>query len=63
MPTPSPGPLLTVRATLVLLIAIIVGSVAGGLSYLAQHNVATSVLVAGGAAGGALVLFQNLIDH
>ncbi len=61
MSTPPLGPLLPVRAALVLLLAIVVGAVAGGLAYLAQHDVPTAVLVAGGAGGGALVVFHNLL--
>ena len=58
MSTP-PGPLLTVRAALVLLMAIVVGLVAGGLAYLADHDIPTAVLVGGAAAGGALLLFHT----
>jgi hypothetical protein len=60
---PPPDPLLTVRAALVLLTAIVVGLVAGGLGYLAHHDVPTAVLVAGAAAGGALMLFHSLLGH
>jgi hypothetical protein len=52
MSTP-PDPLLTVRATVVLLAALLVGLLAGVLSYLASPNVPTAVLVGGGAAAVA----------
>ena len=63
MATPPPGPLLSVRAALVLLIAIVVGLVAGTLGYFANGGVATAVLVGGSAAGGALALFHTLLDR
>ncbi len=63
MSTPPSGPLLTVRATVVLLAAIMVGLVAGGLGYLAHHDVATGFLIGGGTVGGALVLFHTLVGR
>lgn len=62
MATPPPGPLLSVRAALVLLIAIVVGLVAGILGYFTNREIATAVLIGGGAAGGALALFHTLLD-
>lgn len=56
MATPLPGPLLNVRAALVLLIAIVVGLVAGILGYFTDGGIATAVLIGGSAAGGALAL-------
>ncbi len=61
--TPDPGPLLTVRASVVLLLALVVGVLAGGLAYLAQRSVPAAVLVGGGAAGAALLLFHTVIDR
>lgn len=58
---PGLGPLLTVRAAVVLLMAGVVGLVAGGLAYLAGHDVPTAVLVASGAVGSGLRLFHALI--
>jgi hypothetical protein len=63
MSTPPPDRLLTVRAAVVLLTAMVVGLVAGGLGYLAHHDVATGVLIGGGAVGGALMLFHTLLDR
>jgi len=48
---------------LVLLMTIVVGFVAGGLAYLADHDIPTAVLVGGGAAGGALLLFHTLLGR
>jgi hypothetical protein len=63
MTTPPPGPLLTVRAALILLIAAVIGLVAGTLGYFANGGLATAALVGGGAAGGALALFHALLDR
>ncbi|MGH3671769.1 MAG: hypothetical protein ACRDSH_14220 [Pseudonocardiaceae bacterium] len=57
------GPLLSVRAALILLISIVVGLVAGVLGYFANGEIATAVLIGGGAAGGALGLFHTLLDR
>jgi hypothetical protein len=54
--------LLTVRATVVLMLALVVGLGAGYLSYLADHDPATAILVGGSAAGAALLLFHNVVD-
>ncbi|HZD15053.1 MAG TPA: hypothetical protein VE196_07995 [Pseudonocardiaceae bacterium] len=62
MATP-PGPLLSVRAALVLLIAVMVGLIAGVLGYFAHGGIATSVLIGGGGAGSALALFHTLLDR
>ncbi|MGH3779749.1 MAG: hypothetical protein ACRDRO_03725 [Pseudonocardiaceae bacterium] len=63
MATPPPSPLLSIRAALILLIAIVVGLVAGTLNYLANGGIAAAVLIGGSAAGGALALFNALLDH
>lgn len=62
MPTPPPGPLLSIRAALILLIAIVIGLVAGILGYFVNASIAAAVLVGGGGAGGALALFHTLLD-
>ena len=62
MPTPPPGPLLSIRAALILLIAIVVGLAAGVLGYFAHEGIAAAMLVGGGGAGGALALFHTLLD-
>lgn len=61
MATP-PGPLLNVRAALLLLISGVVGLVAGVMGYRAYGGLAEGVLVGGGAAGAGLALFHSLLD-
>lgn len=61
-PSPS-GPLLTVRATVVLLLALITGVLAGVLAYLGDHALPAAVLVGGGAAGAAVLLFHAVIGR
>lgn len=63
MATPPPGPLLSVRAVLVLLIAVVVGLVAGILGYISNGGIATAALIGGGGAGSALALFHTLLDR
>ncbi|MEU4421075.1 hypothetical protein AB0F81_10635 [Actinoplanes sp. NPDC024001] len=57
----KPDPLLTVRTAVVLLLALVVGVLAGALSYLTDGSVPAAVLWGGGAAGAALMLFHTLI--
>jgi hypothetical protein len=61
MPSPPPDPLLPVRTAVVLLIAAVVGISAGTLALLAYHDVPVALLLAGGAAGGAMALFHGLL--
>lgn len=61
MSRPTPGPLLSVRAAVILLIAVVAGIVAGVLGYLATGSLPAAVLTGGGAAGGAVLLFQTLV--
>jgi hypothetical protein len=58
-----PVPLLTIRAALLLLIAVSVGIVAGLLAIHAStdRNIPAGILVGGAAAGGALVMFNGLL--
>jgi hypothetical protein len=58
-----PGPLLTVRAAVVLILALIIGVIAGVLAYLVDRSVPSAVLWGGGAAGGALLLFHTVIGR
>lgn len=62
-PPLSPAPLLTVRAAVVLLLAFISALLAGGLAWLANPSLPAAVLVAGGAAGGAALLFNQVIGR
>jgi hypothetical protein len=48
---------LSVRVALVLLIAVVVGLVAGILGFLANGGIATAALIGGGGGGSALALF------
>jgi hypothetical protein len=62
-PAREPESLLSLRATVVLLLAVLTGVAAGVLAYLAGQAVAAAVLVGGGAAGAAVGLFHNLIER
>ncbi|GAA0939758.1 hypothetical protein [Virgisporangium aurantiacum] len=55
--------LLPLRATLVLVLSLLTAILAGGLSYLADQSLPAAVLIGGGAAGGALALFDKIIDR
>jgi hypothetical protein len=63
MSSHTPGPLLTVRAAVVLLLAVVSGVIAGGLSYLSDPSVPAAVRWGGGAAAGALVLFHSIVER
>jgi hypothetical protein len=60
--TPT-GPLLTVRAAVIFLLALLVGTIAAVLAFLAYHSAPGAVLTGGGAAGGAILLFNTLIGR
>jgi hypothetical protein len=62
MAASPPGPFLSVRAALVLLIAVVVGLVAGIFGYVANGGIATAALIGGGGGGSALALFHTLLD-
>ncbi|WP_213451399.1 hypothetical protein [Rhizomonospora bruguierae] len=53
---------MTVRTAVILLLAFIIGLLAGGMSYLVDPSVPAAVLVGGGAAGSALLLFHSVIE-
>lgn len=55
-------PLLSIRATLVLLLATIVGIGAGVLGFLSGQPWAAAVLTGLESAGGALLLFHTIVD-
>lgn len=59
----SPDPLLSVRAAVVLLLALIVGGSAAALTYLAHRSVPGAVLIGGSATGAATLLFNGLIGR
>lgn len=54
-------PLLTVRAALILMLAAMIGGVAGALTYLGHRSWTGAVLAGGGAAGVALAVLPNII--
>ncbi|MEU9314866.1 hypothetical protein [Streptomyces sp. NPDC048295] len=55
-------PLLSLRATLVLLLALLAGAAAGGLTALAGEGAPRSLLAGLAAAGLAVPFFNRLID-
>jgi hypothetical protein len=55
MAPPPPGPLLSVRTALVLLIAVVVGLIAGSLGYFSSGGIATAALIGSSGAGSALL--------
>ncbi len=60
--TTGPGSaLIGLRSALVLVLGILVGTGAGILTYLAQHNAATAVLAGGAAFAGSVLFFHNII--
>lgn len=62
--TPQPATaLLTLRAALIFSVALVIGVLAGTLSYLDEGSVAGAVLLGAGAAGGSLVLLNNVIGR
>ncbi|WP_345475899.1 hypothetical protein [Actinoallomurus oryzae] len=59
--TSNPPALLTLRAALVLLLAVLTGAVAGTLTYFARRSIPEALLAGGAATGGAIGLFNRLI--
>ncbi|MEV8456932.1 hypothetical protein AB0467_29890 [Streptomyces sp. NPDC052095] len=55
-------PLLSLRTTLVFLLALLVGAAVGGLTALAGEGAPRSLLAGLGAAGLAVPFFDRLID-
>ncbi|GAA4522568.1 hypothetical protein GCM10023191_101990 [Actinoallomurus oryzae] len=53
--------MLTLRAALVLLLAVLTGAVAGTLTYFARRSIPEALLAGGAATGGAIGLFNRLI--
>jgi hypothetical protein len=54
--------LLTQRAALILVTALVIGLIAGTLEYLAGDKLAEAVLTGGGCFGGAIALLNTLIN-
>lgn len=59
----DPEPLLSVRTTMVLLVATFAGIVAGVLASWAGQALPAAALVGATAAGGALALFHSLVER
>jgi hypothetical protein len=59
--TPT-APLLTVRAATILLIAVVIGLVAGFLAYKDKGSLSGAVLWGGGTAGASILLFHSIIS-
>lgn len=57
------SPLLTVRTTLVLLSAFVIGVVSGVLAYAAYDSVPTAALIGGSSASAGLALVHSLIER
>jgi hypothetical protein len=62
MASRNPPPLLTERAALILLLAVLTGLGAGILTYLSGQNPPAAGLAGFGACGGALALFHTIIS-
>ena len=63
VPKPPPDPLLSVRAAVILLLALVTGGAAGVLGYLAHRSFPGALLIARSAAGGAIMLFNAMIGR
>ncbi|MDG9711404.1 hypothetical protein [Streptomyces sp. DH10] len=62
MPTPQgPAPFLTIHTTIVLLIAVVIGLIVGGLTFLSGGAVAAAVLAGLTAAGVSVPVLRSLI--
>jgi hypothetical protein len=61
-PEPSPhGPFVTLHTALVLLTALVIGQVVGGLTFLGGTPVASAVLAGLLSAGGSVPVLRTLI--
>ncbi|KUF19259.1 MULTISPECIES: hypothetical protein [Streptomyces] len=62
VPTPQgPAPFLTIHTAVVLLIAVVIGLVVGGLTFLSGGAVAAAVLAGLTAAGVSIPVLRSLI--
>ncbi|MGW2703853.1 hypothetical protein [Streptomyces sp. NPDC001340] len=62
MPQNNPPTLLTLRSALVLALSLLVAVAAAGLTYWSTRSLPQALIAAGIAAGGALVLFNTIIE-
>lgn len=63
MPSTPNAPLLTIRAAVILLLALVIGVLAGFLSYQTDSSLPGAVLWGGGAAGTGIVLFHSIVGR
>lgn len=63
VPLDGSGPLLTPRAALILLAALVIGAAAGILAHLAGTQPAEAVLTGGGAFGAVVALLHTIISR
>lgn len=64
MSSPKPGkkqPVLSLRATVLILGAVIVGGGAVALTYLCSRSLASAVFVGAGAFGAAVLWFDHIV--
>lgn len=57
----SKNPLLPLRSAFVLIVALLIGLAAGGLTYLVTHSPPAAVLAGGGVFGSSVALLHKLI--
>ncbi len=60
--TSSQPPLISPRAALIILLAVLVALSAGALTYLARRSIPEGLLAAGSAFGATLLLANTLIS-
>jgi hypothetical protein len=59
--SPTPPPLLSVRAAVILLLALVCGTAVGTLTFFAGKNVAAAILAGLTATGGAIMFLHKVI--
>ena len=58
----SPGPLLSLRAAVILLAAVVTGIVAGVLVYLEANSIPAAVAIGGSAVGATIQLLNKVVS-
>ncbi len=61
MPSPKSPQLLPLRSAVVLLFALLIGALVGGLTYLGSNDLTSSVLTGGGAFATAVLWLDKII--
>lgn len=59
----QPEPLVSLRAAVILLLAVVAGVAAGVLTHLTGQPLAAAAVVGSGAAGGGLLLFNTVVGR